>query len=229
MALLLQRPHTIACSGDGVFVGISEPNVSFWLPTPLRPTTRDVCRAICFALLQSSGVKVSDAPIPPPGLQKSVQSDATTRPSVYELIAVSAARALRHGACAGLSDQEVLDVPGVLEFARAAVEILSPVLAEYASTRKELGRVLAPTVRHLVDRYLEQLERYNRRDMPAGFESWEAYHQHVCDTFDRNRVQTDLIAEVLAILQSPRHPGEATGSQSRIDIAAEKLRQAKGR
>ena len=54
--------------------------------------------------------------------------------------------------------------------------------AELAGIARELGRCASPGTaagaKRIVDSYLQALGDYNKKDMPLGFDSWEAYHNH---------------------------------------------------
>lgn len=69
-----------------------------------------------------------------------------------------------------------------------AENALGAATANLADRDACLSSVGCSTTAQLAQRYLDEMRRFNERDRPAGFDSWEAYHAHVV------KVRTDNVA-----------------------------------
>jgi len=60
----------------------------------------------------------------------------------------------------------------------------------------ELRRVGAVSVKGVVDALLREMRLNNEKDRPTGFDSWDAYHQHIIQTRNENAALRNVLQEI---------------------------------
>lgn len=87
---------------------------------------------------------------------------------------------------------------------------------QLADTQKEFGRIQGTSAKQVVDRFLDLMRKLNEKDLPAGFESWEAFLKHIDGISRRAVLAEQQIGQVREEVKGLRGAAQAVIEEARI-------------